>query len=190
MQLHGWIQVHLNATLAVNDPLAKVPRQLVDFAGLLDGLKLSRVATEPFEDFVSFRSIHHYLVHERETHSELLHSHFLYLLVRGQLLVEELAAGEAYDLQASLLVSIVQLDHLSVVAFGEGSLGCDIGDQEALFALHEVTEHEFVQVDVLNEERPQLADVLDLAFVLSLFPRRPEANARLGISHRAVVGGV
>ena len=80
----------------------------------------------------------------------------------------------------------MQLDHLSVVAFGEGSLGCDIGDHEALFALHKVTEHELVQVDVLDEERPQLANVLDLAFVLSLFPRRPEANASLSISHGAV----
>lgn len=108
------------------------------------------------------------------------------MLIRCQLLVEELAAWKAYDLKACLLVPVVQLDHLSVVAFGEGSLGCDIGDHEALFALHEVTEHELVQVDVLDEERPQLANVLDLAFVLSLFPRRPEANASLSISHGAV----
>ena len=186
VQLHCWVQVHLDATLAVNDPLAKVPRQLIDLSWPLYGLKLSRVSTEPFEDVVRVRSIDHNLVHEWETHSELLYSHFLYLLIRCQLLVEELAAREAYDLQACLLVSVVQLDHLSVVALGEGSLGCDIGDQKALLALHEVSEHELVQVDVLDKERPQLANVLNIAFVLSLFPRRPEANASLSISHGAV----
>ena len=72
VQLHCWVQVHLDATLPVNDPLAKVPRQLVDLARLFCGLKLSRVTAEPFEDVVCVRSIYHDLIHEWETHSKLL----------------------------------------------------------------------------------------------------------------------
>eukprot|EP00353_Schmidingerella_taraikaensis_P019477 CAMPEP_0185604834 /NCGR_PEP_ID=MMETSP0436-20130131/3586_1 /TAXON_ID=626734 ORGANISM="Favella taraikaensis, Strain Fe Narragansett Bay" /NCGR_SAMPLE_ID=MMETSP0436 /ASSEMBLY_ACC=CAM_ASM_000390 /LENGTH=99 /DNA_ID=CAMNT_0028235825 /DNA_START=1545 /DNA_END=1839 /DNA_ORIENTATION=- len=93
-----------------------------------------------------------------EPHVELFDGHFLYLLIGGLLLIEELAAGEADDLEAGLLVSLVQLDHLSVVALGEGSLGSHIGDKQTLFTLHEVAEHVLVQVDVSHEQGPQLAN--------------------------------
>ena len=86
-------------------------------------------------------------------------------------------------MQAILFVSLVQLDHLSVVALGEGSHGGDIGDKQALFALHEISKHILVQINVLDNDGPQSLDILALAAVIPSFPRRPEANASLSISH-------
>ena len=119
---------------------------------------------------MSVRSVDEHLIHEWEAYFKLLDSHSLDFFVRRFFLVEELATGESYHLQTRLLVTFVQLDQLSVVAFGERSLGGDVGDQQALLALHEITKHVLAEVDVLDEERPKLASDLAIVSVLSLFP--------------------
>lgn len=44
-----------------------------------------------------------------------------------------------------------------------------------------------VQVNVLDDNRPQLADVVLFAAILASFPRCTKANAGLSISHLAAV---
>ena len=122
VQLDSWVHVHLDPPIFVDNPLAEVPRQLEDTAWLLTTLQLFRIATQPLEHIMSLWPINKYLVHQRKPYIELRNGVAFYLLVCILLLIQELAAGKPDHLQPILLVSLMQLDHLSVVALGEGSL--------------------------------------------------------------------
>ena len=137
---------------------------------------------------MSLWPIHITLVHQGETNAEFSRCDALDVIILCLFLIEKLATGEANHLQSVLLVPIVQLNELLIVALGEGSLRGDVDDECALLTLHEVAEHELVQVDVPYQDRPQLSDYVAHTSVLSIFPRRTEAYTCLSIAHLSSSG--
>lgn len=71
VQLDRWVHVHLDFTILVNNPLAEVPRQLLDESGCFSRLQLFGVGTEPLEDIVCVGPVDQALVHQWEAHVEL-----------------------------------------------------------------------------------------------------------------------
>ena len=183
MQLDRRVHVHLYLSFFVNDPLAKVPWKLKDLAWRFSRLELFCVATEPFEHIVCVWSIDVAFVHQWKTHAKFSCGHSLNIFVLCFFLAQELAARKANHCKAVLLVPIVQLHELFIVPLGEGSLGGNVHNKSASLALHVVAEHRFIEVDVSDQDGPQLADYLALTSVLTRFPRRTEADASLSIAH-------
>ncbi len=86
------------------------------------------------------------------------------------LLRHELVAWESKDLESMLTILLVHLDELSIVLVGQASLGCDVDDQDALFALENISETRHVlPIDVpRGDVKERLVLALQLIFALFL----------------------
>ena len=102
VKLDGGVHVHLDPAPAVDDPPAEVPRQLLHLTWVFLINQLLCVSSQELKHRVRVGPIDIDLVSEREGYAVLVLGRLLNLLVWVRLLVQELAAREADDLQASL----------------------------------------------------------------------------------------
>ena len=65
-----------------------------------------------------------------------------------RLLVHELVAGECEDLEPSLAILLVELNHLSVVLIGETSVRGYVDDHDTLLVLADAVELHIASIDV------------------------------------------
>ena len=104
----SWIQIHQDVPITVHDELTEVPRYVPNFASTRV-LETLGVIPQEFEGFMRVLAIDIALVEEREVGSHLVDSIALNLFRCVQLLVQELTAGEGYDLEAVYLIFVVHI---------------------------------------------------------------------------------
>ena len=68
--------------------------------------------------------------------------------LRARLLVHELVAGECKDLEPSLAILLVELNHLSVVLIREASVRGHVDDHDTLLVLADAIELYIASIDV------------------------------------------
>ncbi len=75
----------------------------------------------------------------------------LNLSLRARLLVLELIAGECKDLESSLAILLVKLNHLPVVHIRQTSVRRNIDDHGTLFARDQVAQlSDFLSIDIAS----------------------------------------
>ena len=89
---------------------------------------------EELKDLMGVWSIHFNLLHHWESHPIACHE-FLDFFMSARFLSHELVAREPYDLEALLLVLLMQLHHLGVVLVCQSSLGSHVHHEDAPLAL-------------------------------------------------------
>ena len=107
---------------------------------------------------MSVGTVYEDFVHERKLDSVFRLGGLLDLVVRPRLLVEELRAREANDLESILFILGMQLDERLVILLGERSVACNITDESTFLSDHEITENPVFEVDVGDGDWPQFLD--------------------------------
>ena len=183
LDVNRGIHVHLNFAFSINNPSTEVPRKFKNSGWILLRLQFLSIAAQIHEHIMCLRTIHVYLVHEREFDTVLFGDSLLDRLVRLWFLIKKLVARECDYFETVLFVHLVQSYQRRVVLLSERSERGDIDNNHAFLIFHVIAQNRLYTVNVHDGNGPKFLHFLAFIHITASSPGSPKTNACLGVPH-------